>query len=539
MSSTRFRLLALTILLAAAAAWKACILLMDAVPFNGDEAIVGLMARHILVAGERPIFFYGQAYMGSLDAYLVAAGFALFGEQIWVIRLVQSLLYLATLASTVAIGKTFLGSWNAGMIAAILLAIPPVNVTLYTTASLGGYGEALLIGNLSLLTGIGWIRNMANGKRWQPYLCAVAFGVCAGLGLWANGLTLIYTFPMALAVLIAAFRKPEKHVENLGGFVLATVGFVIGSMPWWLYAFQRGFGSLITELLGNNVAVETGSWLAKTGQHILNLVVLGGSVTFGFRPPWEVRWLVLPLIPVILIFWLVILTLFLKQIKHSEQRFERWVLFGVVIVFCGGFLFTSFGVDPSGRYFVPIYWFFALAAGAVLSTTKIPGIWKVAAVGLVVLYQGWGTMDCALRNPPGLTTQFFAPTVYDHTSYPEVIAFLKSEGETRGYSTYWISYPLAFRSREELIFAPLLPYHPDLRYAEGDDRYPPYTEMVAQSDKAAYVAIHGSTLETYLRERFSRLGIQWEERLIGDFSVFYGLSQKIEPKAIGLGSVKP
>jgi hypothetical protein len=36
-------------------------------PFNSDEAIVGLMARHML-QGERPLFFYGQAYLGSLDA---------------------------------------------------------------------------------------------------------------------------------------------------------------------------------------------------------------------------------------------------------------------------------------------------------------------------------------------------------------------------------------------------------------------------------------------------------------------------------------
>ncbi len=51
------------------------------------------MARHIL-GGERPIFFYGQAYMGSLDAWLVAAGFWFFGQQVWVIRFVQILLYL-------------------------------------------------------------------------------------------------------------------------------------------------------------------------------------------------------------------------------------------------------------------------------------------------------------------------------------------------------------------------------------------------------------------------------------------------------------
>ena len=41
------------------------------------------MARHILL-GARPAFFYGQAYMGSLDAFLAAAAFAIFGQQAWV-----------------------------------------------------------------------------------------------------------------------------------------------------------------------------------------------------------------------------------------------------------------------------------------------------------------------------------------------------------------------------------------------------------------------------------------------------------------------
>lgn len=512
---------------------------MDAVPFNGDEAIVGLMARHILVDGVRPIFFYGQAYMGSLDAYLVAAGFALFGEQIWVIRLIQTVLYLGTLASTVAIGKSFLGNWDAGMIAAILLAIPPVNVTLYTTASLGGYGEALLIGNLSMLSGMGWIWQMDGGSRSRSRLLALAFGACAGLGLWANGLTLIYSLPMAAVILAALIRQVRRGRAHLDGFLAAVVGFIAGSFPWWLYAFQHGMGSLVAELLGNNVAVETGPWFARVGSHLLSLVMLGGSVTFGFRPPWEVRWLGLPLLPFILILWAGILFLFIKSLKLADRRMERWVLAGIVIVFTGGFLLTSFGVDPSGRYFVPMYWCFALAAGAVISALKVQRLWKMAIIALVVVYQGWGTVDCALRNPPGLTTQFFAPTVYDHSHYPELIAFLERVGETRGYSTYWISYPLAFRSQEALIFAPALPYHPDLSYAEGDDRYPKYSELAAQAETVAYLALRGSNLEAYLQMQFDLLDVGWKKETIGDFVIFYNLTEKVQPGDIGLGSIKP
>lgn len=90
-------------------------------------------------------FFYGQAYMGSLDAYLVAAGFALFGFQVWVIRVVQIVLYLLVIGSTLALIPLLFNPYHGFWYTAALLAIPTVNVTLYTTVSLGGYGEALLL----------------------------------------------------------------------------------------------------------------------------------------------------------------------------------------------------------------------------------------------------------------------------------------------------------------------------------------------------------------------------------------------------------
>ena len=48
----------LAVVLAGAIALKAVLLALDIVPFNADEAVVALMARHIL-QGERPWFFYG------------------------------------------------------------------------------------------------------------------------------------------------------------------------------------------------------------------------------------------------------------------------------------------------------------------------------------------------------------------------------------------------------------------------------------------------------------------------------------------------
>ena len=162
--------------------WKAFWLARQAFPFNADEAVVGLMARHIL-QGERPTFFYGQAYMGSLDAFFVAAGFAWFGAQVWVIRLVQVLLYAGTVALTAALAWRLFGRWESALAAGLLMALPTVNMTLYTTVSLGGYGEALLLGTALL-----WL---ALGEGVERPAGAALWGVLAGLGLWAFGLTLV------------------------------------------------------------------------------------------------------------------------------------------------------------------------------------------------------------------------------------------------------------------------------------------------------------------------------------------------------------
>src|SRR5438067_10655933 len=57
-------------------------------PFtNSDEGTMDLMALHIAFRGEHPIFFYGQEYMGPLEAYIGALLFHLFGVSVFTLRL--------------------------------------------------------------------------------------------------------------------------------------------------------------------------------------------------------------------------------------------------------------------------------------------------------------------------------------------------------------------------------------------------------------------------------------------------------------------
>jgi hypothetical protein len=200
------------------------------------------------------------------------------------------------------------------------------------------------------------------------------------------------------------------------------------------------------------------------------------------------------------------------------------------------FLLTPFGADPSGRYFLPLSVPLSLfAAEMVYRLRERWGTWAFGLVGFIVLFNLLGTLQTALKYPPGLTTQIDSVAQVDHRYDQALIDFLNENGETRGYTNYWVSYPLAFCSDESLIFVPRLPYHQDFRYSERDDRYPSYDEIVDQSPRVAYITTNHPDLDSYLRNSFADLGVSWEERQIGDYHVFYNLSHLVRPEEIGLG----
>src|SRR6266704_1255862 len=60
------------------------ILLMSQTHVHSDEAIIGLMGKHILGARYFPFYMYGQAYNAGAawEAYLAAIAFALFGVSV-------------------------------------------------------------------------------------------------------------------------------------------------------------------------------------------------------------------------------------------------------------------------------------------------------------------------------------------------------------------------------------------------------------------------------------------------------------------------
>lgn len=189
---------------------------------NGDEALVGIQAQHIL-HGEFPVYFYNQPYMGSLEAYLVALIFAIVGPSVWALRAEPILLSLAVVWLTWKLAGELAENTRLSpqtrrwfmTISALLAAIPPLYDTVLELTTLGGYIESFLLMLLLLLCSLKITRRRAAGAASRELAWRWAgIGLIVGLGFWINPI-IVYAV-LAAAVWIAWDLLVALHGSKSG-----------------------------------------------------------------------------------------------------------------------------------------------------------------------------------------------------------------------------------------------------------------------------------------------------------------------------------
>ena len=117
---------------------------------NVDESTVGEMAINIAYHGDHPVFFYGQDYMGALQAYLAAGLFSLFDASLFNLRLAQ-LLLLAIFLGGIYILTKLLYSRGLALFTTVLLGFGNYLTIYRETQAIGGYPDTLAFGALVFL----------------------------------------------------------------------------------------------------------------------------------------------------------------------------------------------------------------------------------------------------------------------------------------------------------------------------------------------------------------------------------------------------
>lgn len=515
--------LALFVLLLITLIARLYLLASNTVSFHSDEAVVALMARHIN-QGERPIFFYGQAYMGSLDAWLVALGFQLFGESVTSIRIVQSVLYGVVVALTFGFAYRLTQNTVASFIAGLTLAVPSVLVALYTTATLGGYNETLILGVIVLWTGINLIEQGRSGTitaRWWIQWCI--FGFASGVGWWANGLIAIFIAPVALWQLIALVRgEGISRWTWIAGIGLALVAFVIGGLPWWLFNLEHDFQALQFFFGGNTEFAGTDLYNLTVSTRLIGAFLIGLPSLFGIRFPWSAEFFMLPLGLIVLVLYGMAIYVTLRK-RAVLQGAGRHVLLSMIGIFFIIFLGSRFSSDPSGRYFLPLLIPCAVIFGAwvaYVGQKRRLLLWALPAV--VVAYYGLGQVSAIAQTPPGMTTQFNLVTHIPNDDDADLIAFLEANQLTRGISNYWITFRLAFLSGERLIYTADFPEKDNLTYTPHFNRFLPYVEAVQNAPEIAYITANLPEVERQIELMLADAGINYQREQVGVYAVYYG-----------------
>ncbi len=259
---------------------------------DGDEAMVGIQAEHIL-RGERPFpfYFYGQAYMGSLEAYLTAILFKIAGPSVWALRAEPTLLSLVLVWLT---GRMAAALANAAHLpvratsiftttAMLFAAVAPVYDTVLAMRTLGGYIETFILMLFLLLSAFRLTqRCQEEVLRKELALRWAGIGFIIGLGLWVDPLiaSAIVTATLWIAgyfiTVVVRQKNVRAHIRYLFLAVATIPGFFVGVSPaiWW--GMRNHWANLIYLLqLGNqpqNAVLQQ--------QYPTHLDVLRGMVWF-------------------------------------------------------------------------------------------------------------------------------------------------------------------------------------------------------------------------------------------------------------------
>jgi hypothetical protein len=271
-------------------------------------------------------------------------------------------------------------------------------------------------------------------------------------------------------------------------------------------------------------------------QRLGGFLLLGIPALVGLRFPWEGRYILVYLAPLVLTFYLVAFVGLARRGPSLPAAGRSGLQ--LLLLFAAGFMLffvgTRFGLDATGRYLLPLYPLLCIAVGGWWSGLKPRARrWGSIALACILAFNLAG-VALGAAEPPGLTTQFI-PALQTGNEYDQaLIDFLLQNGTPYGYSHHWVSFKIAFLSGERVILAPLLPFRINAYDDPGHaDRYPPYTVLAESAADPVYVTTNQPWLDDLLRQRFSERGIAFQESTIGPYRIFHHLSQAISPKDLG------
>jgi hypothetical protein len=237
--------------------------------FDSDEAVMGLMGKHLMQARALPLFLYGQNYILAVEAWMAVPMFMLFGVTMVALKLPLLIINIAAACLLVRLLEREAGLRPVLALIASLFFLIPAPITASTLMSAnGGNVEPFLYVLLlwiarrhpiwsGVILGVGCVH-----REFTIYAAMALAGVLAIDGTWRSKdarRSLAGTLGVAAAVWIAIqFVKPYGSALGPG----TTIQDVCTAVPSnnLLEVFQRACFD-VTTIPGGLARLATFHWV--------------------------------------------------------------------------------------------------------------------------------------------------------------------------------------------------------------------------------------------------------------------------------------
>ena len=435
---------------------------------SSDETAVGLMSLMVM-KGDFPVFYYGQNFMGSLEAFLGGSFFQFFGPSPFTLELLAVIFSILFLFLLYLLSKLFFG-YKTALISIALLSIPPLSLLQWSHETRLHYHFVLIFGNFLLIISHKLIYQDVAPKT-KRILFAL-LGLLSGIGWWNNYLIITYILPVGLFLFLR-----DKKILFTKNFIFLLFMFLLGCSPLWAYNIIHHFPIIgITSLWDFSHIIP----------HLKAFCINAFPIVLGFLPPLSQD-------RFDLVAYLIIATIYLMALFYYVYRFRRGLksIFSLRLTGATGgeillFLFlvnilltllTIYGIrlsDNGQQYLLPLYTCLPIFIAVLLVDMEKKFYFSsFILLGLILLsnftgnlrHDGWTIIN------PG---KFQAYQRYEETEN-RLIDFLIKKGYTRLYYP-WPGNRFIFKSKEALIVS-----HP---YKEG---WLNYIDLVDASPRPGYL----------------------------------------------------
>ncbi len=190
--------------------------------FDADQAVTGLMAKHLSELRALPVFWYGQTYMLGVEAWLAAPVMALAGPTIAALKLPLLAINIAVvvLLFRALTEDAGVDAWAAGFATLFFALAAPITAAHYLTANGGNVEPCLYV----LLL-------------WRLRRRPIAFGIVLGVGFLQREFTI---YGATALLLIEAAQRTLFTRESARRYATALAS---AAAVWVIVLVLRHFSS--------------------------------------------------------------------------------------------------------------------------------------------------------------------------------------------------------------------------------------------------------------------------------------------------------